>query len=245
MNAFNVAISHLEEARFEIPSARSSGVCAANVPELMKFCQENSIRFLIARCSAADLPAIHAMEREGFLLMDTLMHFTRDLEKSPLPELKTELLIRPCRTEDAEGVRGVAREAYDGYASHYSADSRLDPVKCRDLYVDWADRSMREKDAADLVLVADDDSSIAGFITFRIIEDRQARPLLGAVGRSYQRRGIYQSLLLQGMRWSLDQGARSVLAATQIQNVGMQKLLVRLGYEFSHALHTFHRWFDN
>jgi GNAT superfamily N-acetyltransferase len=239
-----VWLSDLDEKRFGVRSARASGVTLESLPAVIEFCRENEVVFLIARCPTTGLQAVQAMERQGFLLMDTLMTYTKDLRKCPIPADEGDVPIRPLRPGEEEAVELVAREALRGYFGHYHADPRLDPAKCDEVYVDWAVRSCRSREVADEVLVAEWEGQVVGFGTMRRNSDEETEGVLYGVSPEHQRRGIYQSLALQGMEWALAQGAVRAVASTQVVNIGVQKVWSRLGLEPSHSHHTLHKWFD-
>jgi hypothetical protein len=46
------------------------------------------------------------------------------------------------------------------------------------------------------------------------------------------------------MEWGLKQGFQQMLYSTQITNIAVQKVWVRLGAELDHAYYTFHKWFE-
>jgi len=74
LNKQIVYMSDIDEGRFGIRIAKSFEVTADNLPEIIDFCRDNNVKMLIARCPANDFSTIHAMEKEGFLLMDTLVY---------------------------------------------------------------------------------------------------------------------------------------------------------------------------
>jgi hypothetical protein len=129
-----VALSPIDEKRFGIRIARASAITVESLPGVLEFCRQQSVGMLIARCAVADLAAAQAMEREGFLLMDTLVYYARDLRHPPLPRPSAEPIVRPCRPKDEPRVRQIAAEAFRAYLGHYHADPRLDRRLCDEAY---------------------------------------------------------------------------------------------------------------
>jgi GNAT superfamily N-acetyltransferase len=121
----------------------------------------------------------------------------------------------------------------------------LDPVKCDEAYISWALRSCVSREAADEVLVADSSGRIVGFATLRMNNSEEAEGVLFCVASSAQRRGIYRSLMIHGMEWCMSKAAKRMIVSTQITNVAVQKVWIRLGFEPSHAWYTLHKWFDD
>ncbi len=241
----NISRSSIDESRFGVRVARASGVSSANLMEVLNYCSDNDVKLLIARASASDIRDAQAMERAGFLLMDTLVYYARNLTKNPLPEDSSKVPIRCIDPQDEDSVRAVAAEAFKGYFGHYHADSRLDRDKCDAGYMDWAVRSCVDRKTADEVLVAEMDGSVVGFATLRLNGKSEGEGVLFGVHPSAQGHGIYKSFMVRAMQWFKERGAEQMVVSTQINNLAVQKVWVRVGFEPSHAYYTFHRWFDN
>ena len=239
-----VLLSAIEEEHLGVRTARASGVTLNTLPEVMSFCRANKVVLLVARCLASEFGAVHAMEREGFLLMDTLIYYSRDLVDAPRQPRGGNIRIRPMRAGEERIVRNIAAESFRGYLGHYHADERIDRSKCDEAYESWAYRSCVSRDIVDEVLVAELNGSVAAFATFRINSPEEVEGLLSGVSPSARGRGIHGSLLTAGMVWCLSKGATRMVFSTQITNIAAQKIWVRLGAEPSHAYYTFHKWFD-
>ena len=176
--------------------------------------------------------------------MDTLIYYKRNLVQKPVPQDAGKVPVRPIRLGEEEKVKAVAAESFVGYFGHYHADERLDRVKCDEAYVSWAFRSCISPDVADEVMVADSAGSIVGFATLRLNSAEEGEGVLFAVAPSAQGQGIFRSLVIRGMEWCLAKGTERMIYSTQITNMAVQKVLMRLGFEPSQAYYTFHKWFD-
>jgi len=239
-----VFLSRIDEERFGIRTAKAPGVTLDILPSVIDFCLANNVTLLIARTLTSDLPVAQAMEREGFILMDTLVYYGRDLKKIPIPTVTGGLLIRSIRPGEEEKVRLVAAESFRGYFGHYHADPRLDRTKCDETYVSWAVRSCLSREVADEVLVAVLDGDIIGFISLRLNNSEEGEGILNFVASEAQKKGIYQQILVAAMHWCLSKGATHMIISTQITNIFVQKVWMRLGFEPSRSYYTFHKWFD-
>lgn len=242
--ALPVRLSALDQARFGIRTAIARPISRDMLPDLLNFCRDNHVVLLIARCPTSEHWAIQAMEREGFSLMDTLVYYRRDLVGHPIPQHAGPAAIRLCQPGEEHAVKSVAEEAFRGYVGHYRADPKLGMPQCDAVYPDWAFRCCLSRDVADVVLVAELDGSIVGFAALRINSPDEAEGLLYGVSSRAQRLGIYRYLMVQGMDWCLRAGAACMVISTQITNIVAQRVWVRLGFEPSHSLYTFHKWFD-
>lgn len=239
-----VHLSSIDEDRFNIRTARASIATLDRLPSVMDFCRANNVVLLIARCPASEVRIAQAMEVEGFVLMDTLVYYVRNLVKGPIPSDIGDIPVRPVRPGEADDVRDVAANAFRGYFGHYHADDKLDHTKCDEVYGSWAFRSCVSRDDENEVLVADEDGSIVGFITLRVNSPQEGEGALFGVARSVRGRGIGRSLMIYGLKWCLSKGASRMIISTQIANLVVQRIWVRLGFEPSHACYTFHKWFD-
>lgn len=239
-----VFLSAIDEERFGIRTAKASSITLDVLPLVIDYCHANKVTLLIARTLTSDLPVAQAMERHGFIMMDGLIYYVRDLNKTPIPSVSGDVLIRTIRPGEEEKVRLVAAESFRGYFGHYHADSKLDRTKCDETYVSWAVRSCLLREVADEVLVADLGGNIVGFATLRLNSSEEGEGVLFGVAPSAQRRGIYRQMLLGGVEWCLSKRATRMILSTQIINVAVQKVWIRVGFEPTHSYYTFHKWFD-
>jgi GNAT superfamily N-acetyltransferase len=244
LSSQQVFLSSIDEERFGIRTAKAPNVTLDILPSVIEFCHANNVTLLIARTLTSELPVAQAMERNGFNLMDTLVYYLRDLKKKPIPSMIGDVLIHAIRPGEEEKVKLVAAESFRGYFGHYHADPRLDSTKCDETYVSWAVRSCLSHGVADEVLVADSQGNVIGFATLRLNSPEEGEGVLFAVAPSAQRRGIYRQMLIGGMEWCLSNEATRMILSTQIINVAVQKVWMRVGFEPSHSYYTFHKWFD-
>ncbi|NLE51540.1 MAG: hypothetical protein GX613_09060 [Chloroflexi bacterium] len=93
---YRYALSALDQARFGVTTARVDGLTADRVPEVLARSRADGVTFIIARCAATDFETVHALERAGFLLMDTLVYWQRDLHRTPLPSSDSDATICPA-----------------------------------------------------------------------------------------------------------------------------------------------------
>jgi len=214
------------------------------LPEIDMFCVENSVKFLIARCSTSDIKTIHAMEANGYQLMDTLVYLQNDIENYVPPAYPSELSIQALSPEDIPDVIKIAEESFSAYQGHYHTDPRLDPVKATEVYSSWAERCCVDSTAASHVLVAKLDGELVGFRAIRINTSEQAEFILAGVAPGMRRRGIYRAFVIEGLNWCKAAGVTHVLNSTLLINVAVQKVCTRLGFYALESFHTFHKWFD-
>ena len=223
-------------------AARTMDVTTDSLPRILEFCRDEGVRFLIARCNAADLPSARAMCAAGFDLMDTLVCAERSMSEPP-PHSCGPTVVRPARPDDAPVIEAIAHESFSGYvAGHYHADPRLDRAKCDDVYVSWALRASRGE-AADAMFVGEVDGRIAGFLAATGGETGSSP--IGGVTAGARRRGVYRTLIEETVRWCTAAGSKRMLISTQITNPVSLNTWLRTGFRTCGGTYTFHKWFDD
>ncbi|KUG24603.1 hypothetical protein ASZ90_005597 [hydrocarbon metagenome] len=242
--ASNVFLSAIDKERFGIRTARVVGVTTESLSSILEFCRKEQVKFLIARCSMFDLETAQTMEKNGFLLMDTLVYYTLDIAKKKSPSANGIVYFRPIRAEEEEEIASVAVESFRGYFGHYHADQRLDNNKCDEAYVDWARKAFISRGSDENFQVAEIDGRIVAFGVFRINSPDEGELFLGGIHPDFQGQGIYQAFLYRAMEWCLSKNAKRIVISTQINNIAVQKILTRFGFEIAKGYYTFHKWFD-
>ena len=212
----------------------------------MAQCYQNHVQLLIARCPTLDLKTAQELEKQGFLLMDTLVYYEHNLHLKINITLNEKILIRTILPGEAETVRALAAEAFKGYRGHYHADAKLDVHQCDDVYMSWArgildgtaaeSRRGNQYPACDLDLV--------GFATLRVNDPNEGEGVLFSVSPAAQGLGIYRMFTESGLLWSIRQGMKRMIVSTQITNVAVQKVWARVGFYPTSSFYTFHKWFD-
>ena len=239
----DVRLSALDEERFGVRTARTPDVRADELPAVLEFCRDNSVRMLIARCDAEEMSAVHALESAGGRLMDVLVYYRRDLA-TPLPAVDDRCSVRAATAADADALERIAGAAFVDYPGHYHVDPRLDSDKATEAYASWARRSCEVPGVADHVLVGDVDGAVAGFSTIRLNSEEEGEVVLNAVAPEVQRRGVYRSLLVRSMEWIRDQGRARFVISTHLSNVVVRRVWAQYGLEPYASYFTFHLWFD-
>jgi len=236
-------VSQPDSEHFGIPVARVQGAREEEIPGIVEWCARNDVRLLIAR--SGRIEAVHAMEEDGFRLMDVLVYYHFLFDRKPIPLREGSVSVRQCHMpEDLEQIVEIASASFTGYAGHYHNDPRLPKDRCAEGYADWARNSCLDRSVAQEVFVAEVDGRVVAFATVRLREPSVAEGSLVAVAPEAQRRGTYRELLIARLQWCRDQGISKMIASTQVNNYAVQKVLQRVGFEMYDSLYTLHRWFD-
>jgi GNAT superfamily N-acetyltransferase len=233
------AYSALDSKRFGIRVFRGRVDDVGAVSELVQFARSTEIDLLIVRCPVAAVAVAQALERARGLLTDTLVCYrgsTGEFAPSSAPSSN----IRLCREADRAALQAIARASFTGFFGHYHADPRLDPAAATEGYVEWASSALA--DAASVVLVAETEGRLSGFLTSKKLDAKTWEIVLNGVAPEFQRRGIYAALFSEFGCLARAQGASEILVWTQLANLAPQKVWTRAGLALDSALYTFHLW---
>ena len=236
-------ISDIDKERFGFKTARVVGLSSDSLSGVLDFCRGEKVKLLIARCNISDLNAAQSMEKNDFLLMDTLMYYNRDLTFRSVPADHGVANVRPIWMEEEEEMIAVAQASFHGYYGHYHADSRLDNDKCDEVYVDWARKAFAARQS-DNFLVGEVGGRVVSFGVLRINNPDEGEMFLGGIHPDFQGQRIYHSFLCKAMNWCISKNTKILVISTQLNNIAVQKVLVKLGFEISRGYYTFHKWFD-
>ncbi len=236
-----INLSPVDTERFGIPSARGFAKELSALPQINEFCKREKIDLLILRCNTQDIDLAHALEKQNFFLMDTLLYFRYFLSKKD--DLQSKDNIFPISDGEESHIRKISQKAFANYRSHYHADPRLDPQKSDEGYLNWAMRSAR-KEIADEVLVAKTDGKINGFLSLKKNSTSEVEGPLFAVSPDVQGQGLGRSLMKSAFQWAYEQRAKEFIISTQVTNLASQNLWTSLGMKSYRSFYTFHKWFD-
>jgi dTDP-4-amino-4,6-dideoxy-D-galactose acyltransferase len=195
-------------------------------------------------------------EDAGFRLVDVRVTLEREMAALRLPEAAAS--IRPARPEDVPELRRIAAASHQD--SRFYADPHFDRGRCGELYATWIEKSCREtekakdgkdnKDSKDFVLVAEQESGPAGYISclLRPAPEGGAGPEgeigLLAVDAAAQGRGLGGALVGAALRWLVERRAVRVRVVTQGRNARAQRLYQAYGLLTRSIGLWFHRWPD-
>jgi ribosomal protein S18 acetylase RimI-like enzyme len=234
-----VAYSEVDSRRFAKRIYRAMLEDPNEVASLESVALHEAADLLIVRCQIDTLSTVHALQRAGHQLMDTLVYYggsTAGFAAAPIVPW-----VREAKKSDMPALERVALDAFAGYCGHYHADDRLDPKLATLGYVEWCLSSVDNPRFT--VWVAEQGAQVAGFLAVRHDAGRSDITLNGVAGE-FQRRGIYDTLLKACGRSLSDRGVPDVEVSTQLTNIAPQKVWARSGLTIRRAYYTFHKWYD-
>jgi GNAT superfamily N-acetyltransferase len=226
-----------------------SAVLERLLEEVLRQAEHQGAECLSHRPYANDAPGVHALERSGFLLVDTLLDCTYDFDGGrELPAFPAipDVQIRLAGPEDVSGLVDVARHAFVRFFGRFHSDGRIPGESAIRVYEEWI-RSCVEG-WADWVLAAESRGILVGYSAWKRPSELEIRHgiglghySIGAVHPDHAARGLFRALTEQGMRLLAGRVER-IEGPTHVNNVRVQHAYATLGWRVSDARHGFHRW---
>jgi GNAT superfamily N-acetyltransferase len=240
-------IKHLAQAE----DARDSEVLDDLLNEVVRHAASRGTQCLICKVPALHCAGIHALERQGFLLMDTLLDFLFDSSRTPLESVGlskplTGLRIRLAQPEDLPEVLTLNEKAFARYFGRYHSDPKMPPGTGAKVYDQWVRSSF--EGWADWILVAEVDDRIAGYAVWK-----KASPLevkhsfdiahcnLTAMHPDFFGQGLFTALALEGMRMA-QSFSKHLDVPVHVSNYPAHRAWLKLGWKITGVRHSFHKW---
>ena len=232
-------------------SARTSEALDDLLDEVVRHAASRGTECLTCRVQSLDLAAIHALERHGFLLMDTLLDLLFDSSRTPLenitpPKQQNGLRTRLAKPEDLPEILALNEKAFAKYFGRYHSDPKLPPGAGAKVYDEWVRSSFAGW--ADWILVAEVNDRITGYVAWKKASALEVKHSLDiahcdliGIHPDFFGRGIYSTLAFEGTR--MTQGfAKHLDLPTHVSNYPVHRAMQKLGWKIAGARHSFHKW---
>jgi len=222
---------------------------------LVSSASEKASRSLItAKCWSSETKVIHALEGNGFLLMDTLVDVFYVKNKSsrsdsfaiPMPD---GFCIRNARIDDENGLRDLAKESFCNHFGRFHADPNIATSTATSVYQEWISSCIHGW--ADLIFVAEDTNTkrLAGFSAWKTPSSEELSHGINlghcsilAVSSAFAGRGLFKHLTQTGMDALEDCSA--IEGPTHINNIRVLRGYTSLGWKIADSRHAFHAWIN-
>jgi hypothetical protein len=240
-------LSHIDSQRFGFNIARIDDVSLLLMPGFITSLQKKDIRLVITRTGIENLASVNQLADRGFRIMDIQSVWRSTHRHGPdNPDKIKDLSIGFATAADVPAFREIAAGSFEGYG-HYFADPRLDRTRCREIYPDWAARTLTDPNAADEVIVARLDGKTAGFLSLKIHEkhgNRFAACVMGAVAEAFRGRHIFQAILGGALKWQQQHRLGWTQYNALTGNIPVSRALASCGFRPAEACVTLHGWTD-
>jgi dTDP-4-amino-4,6-dideoxy-D-galactose acyltransferase len=221
------------------------------IDALTRSLSDRGTQCVVCKVQPDELAAIHALQRHGFLLMDTLLDFVFDFSRTPteeidLPRRDAQLKIRPAKAADLPDLLAISEKAFSGYFGRFHADTQMPPGTATKIYNEWVRSAFHGW--ANWILVAEVDDKIAGYGLWRkaLATEEKNSPSAAicdvlAVDPKFHGRGLGTALMIDGMGVTRD-FAQYLIGPVHVSNYPVQRTLQKLGWRIAGARHSFHKW---
>jgi ribosomal protein S18 acetylase RimI-like enzyme len=238
----NIVLSPLEKERFGFITARGELTSETSIADVLQRANDLRAEIVMLRVPTSNLLGAQQALAQGAILADTLVYYEAAVREQDDVVLGRGLRHRMLGPPEASKVEKLARAAFKNYVGHYHADPKLPKEAADESYASWAYRSCEGLPVANVVIgIEDDVDDIVGFIALKRHADL-ASIELNAVSPTHQRRGIYTALVGLAMNWAMKEGCSRISVSTQLNNVSVQKVWSRFGFEPTKSYYTLHLW---
>jgi ribosomal protein S18 acetylase RimI-like enzyme len=209
------------------------------------------IQCLTCKVQPLHFAGIHALERHGFLIMDTLVDFFFDFLRTPFekiipPKRLDGLHVRMATPEDLNELLLLTEKAFARHFGRYNSDPKMPAGTGTRVYQEWVRSSFNG--AADWILVAEVTNKIAGYSIWKkasALEKKHSFDIahftLAAVHPEFSCRGLYTLLTFEGMR-TAQQFANHLVLPAHVSHYPVHRANQRLGWKIAGVRHSFHKW---
>lgn len=208
---------------------------------------EHSYDLIIGRMTLKNVELINQLEKCGFTFKDvqqTYYYDLKDFDVSKLPKKDESYTIREFKISDTNRLVELARMCFDNYG-HYFENNKLKHDDCLDVYGDWAYNSCINKDVADKIFVAEKDNEVAGYLSFKIKNDKDkiyAVGGMGAVDPKHRGKGVFQDIAVAALQWGSENNFNWEEHNVLINNGAVNRTFTRIGFKPSNTVMTLHGW---
>ncbi|HKS03727.1 MAG TPA: hypothetical protein VJR49_00100, partial [Chthoniobacterales bacterium] len=219
--------------------------------EVLRHAASRGVRLVTCKVQPLQFAAIHALERRGFLLMDTLVDFVFDFSRTPFdkitaPQRLNGLDVRLANPDDLPELLALTEIAFAQHFGRYNSDPEMPAGTGIRVYQEWVRSSFNG--AADWILVAEINERIAGYSVWKkgsALEAKHSfdvgRCTLAGIHPDFFGRGLYTTLTFEGMRITHD-FANHLDAPTHVSHYPVQRAMLKLGWKIAGVRHSFHKW---
>lgn len=219
--------------------------------EVLRHAANRGIHLLTCKVQPLQFAAIHALERHGFLLMDTLLDYFFDFSHTRFDEIRPPrrldgLHVRLANPQDLSELLALTETAFAKHFGRYNSDPKMPAGTGTRVYQEWVRSSF--SGAADWIVIAEVNDQIAGYSVWKKASALElkhsfdiAHCTLAGIHPEFFGRGLYTTLTFEGMRIAQEFANRLVLPA-HARHYPVHRANLKLGWKIAGVKHSFHKW---
>lgn len=241
---FGIKTAIVESALVKAADYETQGAVANRLLfEFQGWCGRRQIRFVFAKISSADLPVIHAFEKNGFGFMENWIFNKYEL-KNLDPQSRPPFELRLIRASDLDPMLSFAKGAFTTHRFH--ADSHIPWDKAEALYEKWILTAYHDPNQK--ILVYEDAGKPVAFMIYYPLDLRPYFNLQFAMWKmaltdpACKGRGIGKKFFISLLHYHRREGLDIVDSGVSQRNFISLNLHNALNFKIFCTLVTFHKW---
>lgn len=201
---------------------------------LTKSLSSQDITYATIRVESNSFDVIHALEREGFILVDGLISLSKEITDI---DDQTDNEIGAIQEEDFNDVIELSKDVF--FLNRLYNDPFIPNEKAKSFYAKWMENSLNGQ-AADEVLVYKENGKVYGFVTLK----KDGHITLLGVSKDKRGKGIAKRLvgstIVKFSGWEVKESH----IETQMGNIPALRAYISLGFKITNSHMTF-AWHKN
>ncbi len=215
-------------------SAAKREVTYRDVGELTNELVKNGVTYATCRVSAADYGVLQILETHGFVIVDGIVSFGKNIGIHDVYQGRS---VRPALPEYHEALVELAGPLFRGISRYYH-DSIIPEGAADLIYRQWMRNSIGGS-VADAVLVFLDDTDLLGFVT---VQKKGVVPLIGVASHA-RGKGVGMELMRAAAAQCREWGLEHLSVDTQLSNIPALRLYESCGFNIEASFITL-RWYS-
>jgi dTDP-4-amino-4,6-dideoxy-D-galactose acyltransferase len=241
---FGFPAARLELVLYEGDYHEGRATVSDLIQRIVGDCRAAGVEHIVARIDANDLPTLHALEREGFEIIDGILTFSLRLPRERILPPASGFEIRHFQRTDLDDVLAIARSAY--VFDRFHADPSLTREIADRVTETWVRCSCSGD--ADAVILACYAGTLAAYVTCNI--HKETSDVLGttfatigmvATHSDFRGKGAGTCATIGALNWFQQQGVDVVEVGTQLANVAASRLYESNGFRLTASHLTLRR----
>lgn len=236
-----IKYSDLESRRFGFRIFRGS-LNEIDREEILSIIIENEVDLLIIRLPSMLLGKVSTFNNMSipYITADTLVYYYLDLGNYTPNQLKNkDLTFTLCSSKHSFHLDQLTQVIFNNYTNHYSSNPYLDSNDILKGYQEWARNYITDLNEGCISWLVNLKEEIIGFITC-YFNKNECEIILNGVLPEASGKGIYSDIIRFTQQYFKAQGFQTMKVSTQVQNMAVQKVWAREGFEIKESYNTVH-----